>query len=157
VNSRVFEEARRLRQWQYISDNISEIVPYKGILRLLTSVHDKGIPISIVTNSPVKYCREIIRNLDMPIDYTVTYWDTKLHKPSPEPILLAIERMNDNQYPTISVGDDCNDIIASNRAGVISIAALWDASCPKELLQSRPTYVAYTIAELHDILIKLLN
>jgi len=48
----------------------------------------------------------------------VTYEDTKLHKPNPEPLLFAAERLNISPDKCLYIGDVESDFLASSAAGM---------------------------------------
>jgi pyrophosphatase PpaX len=51
--------------------------------------------------------------------------ETERHKPDPEPLLLAAERMNARPAETAYVGDSPFDIRAAKAAGMCAIAVTW--------------------------------
>jgi pyrophosphatase PpaX len=51
--------------------------------------------------------------------------ETEKHKPDPEPLLLAAERMGADPAQTAYVGDSPFDILAAKAAGMYSIAVTW--------------------------------
>jgi pyrophosphatase PpaX len=51
--------------------------------------------------------------------------ETEKHKPDPEPLLLAAERMNARPAETAYVGDSPFDILAAKAAGMHAIAVTW--------------------------------
>ena len=52
---------------------------------------------------------------------TISYQDTKRHKPHPEPLLLACKKLKVNPGDSVYVGDVENDIIAGKAAGMKTI------------------------------------
>jgi pyrophosphatase PpaX len=51
--------------------------------------------------------------------------ETKRHKPDPEPLLLAAERMDADPGETAYVGDSPFDIRAAKAAGMFAVAVTW--------------------------------
>ena len=125
VDSRVAEKYRNQRDWRKVFSLISQFELYEGMEEIFDILHQKGQKICIVTSSPESYCKAILKYFDLQVDYKVCYYDTKNHKPYPDPILKALELMNENENNVISIGDADNDIIASKKAGVTSCLALW--------------------------------
>lgn len=132
---------------------IPKFVPYQGISELLIALNERSIPICIATSSPSSYCDRVVKHFGWDVDCYVCYHDTKRHKPQPEPILLALEKLGVNKDFAISIGDHEKDILASKRAGVFSIGACWGCENQEPLLESKPDYICNNVEEL----VKLLN
>lgn len=58
-------------------------------------------------------------------------------------------RLAVSKEDVISAGDSYEDIIASRRAGVLSIACLWGANDKERLLKAEPDYLAGNISEVN--------
>ena len=125
VDSSVAEIYRRQREWQKVYSLIPNFTLYKGIGEVLDILRGKGEKICVVTSSPKKYCNAVLDYFGIEVDCTVCYHDTKLHKPNPEPIIKAMELLDETSQSIISIGDAENDVIASNAAGVTSCLACW--------------------------------
>ena len=89
--------------------------------------------------------------LDELLDTAICLEDTEIHKPEPEPILAALDRLQLSREEAAYVGDSCHDIIAGRRAGVKTVAALWGPLPRADLECEQPDYLAESINELLDI------
>lgn len=54
-------------------------------------------------------------------DVIIAYEDTAVHKPSPEPLLRAIEQLSLEPWEVVYVGDMEDDVMAAERAGCLSV------------------------------------
>ena len=63
----------------------------------------------------------------------ITSADTKKHKPSPDPILAAMKRMNAIPEKTVYVGDTINDLKAAHAAGIKFAGALYSSANPDNI------------------------
>ncbi len=63
----------------------------------------------------------VLFNLKKYFNVMITYQDTKNHKPHPEPILLACEKLDVIPNEAVYVGDVENDVIAGKAAGTKTI------------------------------------
>jgi HAD superfamily hydrolase (TIGR01549 family) len=99
------------------------VVAYKGIGDILSMAKYKNIKISIVSSSPLSYVHRVILHFRWEFDIMVSYHDTALHKPHPEPFIEASHRLKIVEKDCWAVGDHPNDIIASKRAGMFSVGA----------------------------------
>jgi pyrophosphatase PpaX len=75
-------------------------------------------------------------------DVLIAKEDTERHKPEPEPLLLALERLAAAPADAIYVGDSPFDIRAAHAAGVTAAAAAWGDIFPRDVLVAeRPQIV----------------
>lgn len=73
--------------------------------------------IGIVTSSPRHYAEKLLNYHNFEIPVISAYHDTLKHKPSPDPILNAMEKLGADSSKTIYVGDTEDDVQASILAG----------------------------------------
>ena len=154
IDSQRAEPFRKPGKWPSARKMIPELLPYEGIPDLLTELRRRGVPIAIVTSSPSSYCNPIVRHWGWIIDAQVCYHDTGSHKPHPAPILKALERLGLQSSEVVSVGDAAKDVVASRRAGVMSIGALWGSLEKEALIQAKPDLLCETVPELTRYLLE---
>jgi len=106
------------------SIDLTDIYPdtYDTIIDLRMDEADLGI----VTSNNVPHVRDILRKFDMQKDFfTVLVGNREAPnpKPSPEPILKALEMINyhGDKKDVCYVGDSLNDCLAAVNAGVVPI------------------------------------
>jgi phosphoglycolate phosphatase-like HAD superfamily hydrolase len=143
INSSLAEPNRQKRLWQTVYSQIPTFTEYEGIKNVLAHLRKNKIPYAIVTSSPAPYCKNVCAHWGFCQDYVVAYHDTKRRKPSPDPILLALEKMKAKPNQTLSFGDRDIDIIASNAAGVRSVACLWGSEEPESLKKANPNFIIH--------------
>ena len=81
--------------------------------------------------------------------------DTDLHKPDPEPIYEALDRLCVDVCDTddvIVVGDSPADVFAARNAGCKSIGAGWGTLDPELLHDSYPDHFAATPADAFEVI-----
>jgi pyrophosphatase PpaX len=82
-------------------------------------------------------------------DVVVGFEDTERHKPDPEPVLLAVEKLGGSPEEAAYVGDSPFDIGAAKAARVFAIAVGWGGIHPDErLLAQEPDAFVRTPEEL---------
>lgn len=155
INSKIAEANRNKRLWQSVYGQIPSFTAYDGMSDVLNHLKENKIPYAIVTSSPGTYCKNVCTHWGFCQDYIVAYHDTKKRKPAPDPILLAIDKMKAKAETSLSFGDRDIDIIASNAAGIKSVACLWGAEDEKSLLSAKPTYVIKTPMEIIPLIQKV--
>jgi pyrophosphatase PpaX len=147
---------QRYRAFQSLHlDRLTRV--YDGVPELLARLDALGHPLGVVTS---KADHLAIRSLEVVglasyIDVVIGADSTTRHKPEPEPILRALERLGALPAESVYVGDSPYDILAGNAAGVTTIGVTWGASAHAPLLAAAPTYMAATVAELTDTLSQL--
>jgi len=86
-----------------------------------------------------------IRNF---FDVIVTVEDSPEHKPSPAPVLTALEKLGRTREQTIFIGDSPFDIQSGNRAGVVTAAVSWGMASLSQLREHNPTLCIQSWPEL---------
>ncbi|NCT74069.1 MAG: HAD family hydrolase [Chitinophagaceae bacterium] len=152
IDSKIAEPYRRGSTWQKAYSLIPSFTEYKGMKAVFDYIHDRGFPYCIVTSSPSTYCNKVCSQWGFNPKYMVCFHDTKLKKPHPEPINLALSKLKAEPDQAISFGDKDSDIIASNAANVPSVACLWGAEDRVTLLSANPTYIVNNPIEIVAIL-----
>ena len=100
---------------------------YEGMRETLDLLRAQGFRIGIVTSKLNALARRGLTcaSIDDCFDCIVGCDDTTRHKPDPEPVLHALDRLGIRPARAAFVGDSPFDIAAGNAAGVYSVGALW--------------------------------
>ncbi|HET8678111.1 MAG TPA: HAD-IA family hydrolase, partial [Blastocatellia bacterium] len=92
-----------------------------------------------------------ICSLDGLIDEAVFLEDSDRHKPDPQPIHVALDRLGARADRAAYVGDSPHDIAAGRAAGVRTVAALWGPASRADLESAQPDWLAENLDSLLDI------
>lgn len=124
--------------------------PFDGTREVLAELRKRGYLIGVVTSKGRELGLRGLRlcGLDDLVDSSVFLEDTTAHKPHPEPILAALQKLNTEAELAAYVGDSRHDIIAARAAGVRTVGALWGPLPRTALEQESPTFVAESIIDL---------
>jgi pyrophosphatase PpaX len=118
--------------------------PFDGIFELLQELRRRGHRIGIVTAkrvSTVGLAFERLPWLGESIDVLIGAEDTERHKPDPDPVLEALDRLGARAEDAVYVGDSPFDIRAGKAAGALSIAVGWGGIHRDErLLEEEPDH-----------------
>ena len=131
--------------------------PYEGATEALTALRDTGHAIGIVTSKSVELSERGLAQvglLDL-VDTIVGADSTQRHKPDPEPVLVALERLGAAPGRAIFVGDSVHDMYAGNAAGVTTVAALWGPFTREQLAPSSPSVYVNHVGELPAFVARL--
>lgn len=131
-----------------IANHDAMVKPMPGAKELIHTLHKKGYKLGVVSSKKtdlVCHGLELFNLLDK-MDIVIGADEVKNHKPAPDGILLAKEKLSGNRVAY--VGDTLNDIKAGKAAGVKTIGCLY-IKHPEIMLEAEPDYV---INKLSDIL-----
>ncbi len=135
---------------------------YPGAVDLLTDLRDLGLPLGIVTNKGRSRTATDLDGLDgegtgrQLFAVIISTEDTALPKPSPQPILLALERTAWPAADTVYVGDGPHDLEAAQAAGTTFIGAGWGYYGEQALADAptkHPIEIATDVPDLHKRLV----
>lgn len=139
--------------YEHFEDYISL---FDGVENVIQKLSERGYKLGIVTSRMrrttmiglTKY------HLAQYFKTIVTADDCKEHKPHPEPILKALEKLGSQPEEAIMIGDSPFDINGARNANVKSALVSWSAH-PKEIIMNEnPNYI---INKVEDILVLIDN
>ncbi len=98
------------------------------VVEVLPRLRDEGRRLGIVTakrRATVQLAFDRLPGLEDTFDVVITSDDTERHKPSPDPILAAIDRLDASPADSAYVGDSPYDVRAAKAAGAYAVAVAW--------------------------------
>jgi len=147
------EEIERLidgyREFQHAHHD-DLVTCYAGIVDTVRALDDLGHPIGIVTSKsePMASRGLALVGLERFVDTLVGLESARRHKPDPEPVRVALDRLGLAPDEALFVGDSPHDMTAGRKAGVITVAALWGPFGRAQLATARPDYYIKAPREL---------
>ena len=131
-----------------------ELEACQGMEAALVRLHAEGRRLGIVTAK--RRSTAELAFASVPLGHlfeTVVGGDeTERHKPDPQPLLLAAERMGADPAQTAYVGDSPFDVSAAKAAGMFAIAVTWGRIHDRERLKrEEPDAIADSAEELLDL------
>ena len=114
---------------------------FDDVPEVIGHLKDEGLALGIVSTKFRYRIEEVLRRVDLlePFDVIVGGEDVQSHKPDPESLLTAIEKMNGSPSTSIYVGDSVTDAETAERAEVPFIAVLSGVT-PRESFESYPVF-----------------
>lgn len=132
-----------------------ELVCCPGIDELLVRLKEEGRRLGIVTakrRATVTLAFNVLP-LERFFETVVGGDETKSHKPDPEPLLLAAERLGVAPKDCAYVGDSPFDIRAAKAADMFAVAVTWGGIHEREKLEhEEPDAVVDNAEELYAVL-----
>ncbi|MEP7215766.1 MAG: HAD family hydrolase [Anaerolineaceae bacterium] len=128
--------------------------PFEGIEPVLEAFLEVEIPMAVVTSKDAWGATEELSRAGL-LRYfraVVGFDDTDLHKPDPEPIFTAMDRICiDDADDILFIGDSPADVWAARNAGCLSVAALWGTLDAELLLDAKPDHTVKSPTEIFAI------
>ncbi len=123
---------------------------YPGVRSTLELLKKNGIKIAIVTSKFLESANPSVEhfNLNPYFDVFISLDQVKHPKPDPEPVLLALKKLNSTDK-AIMIGDNPSDIQAGKNAGILTAGVAWSIKGKRVLLDEHPDYL---LENMHDIL-----
>jgi pyrophosphatase PpaX len=128
---------------------------FDDLLDVLPELRAGGRRLGIVTakrHRTVQLALDRFPELGEQFEVVVGHEDTERHKPDPEPVLAALERLGAEPADAAYVGDSPFDIQAAKAAGAFAVAVGWGGIHPDErLLEEEPDAFVRAPRELLDV------
>ena len=137
----------RIRYAVYHERWLAEIPGTRPMLEALLA---HGIHLGVVTSKKRVNAVQTLRDVGF-LDFLailVTEEDTTRHKPAPEPLLYALERLRLDPVDTVYVGDNPDDIHAARAAKMRCVAVAWSLRTREELSAAQPDLLIAVPGEL---------
>jgi pyrophosphatase PpaX len=127
--------------------------PFPGVLDTMRWARAEGFPTALVTSKGKGMTKRSLDHvgLGQSFDAVVTFEETTRHKPLPDPVFLALERLGASPDRALFVGDSPHDMHAGRAAGVKTAAALWGPFSRNELAVASPDFWMASFGELPDV------
>jgi pyrophosphatase PpaX len=132
-------------------DEMVQVFPY--VQEVMSALHGKGIQMGIVTSKVRLTTLQGLKlfGLEPYLSTIVTLDDVVKHKPHPESVLLALNRLGADPETTLMVGDSQYDILSARDAGVRSAGVAWSLKGEAFLRTFNPTYILQDMRDLLNI------
>ncbi len=128
--------------------------PFNGIPETIYEFRNNGFKTGIVTSKRMEMLKRGLKllNLENSFDVLIAAEDTKEHKPSPEPLICACERLNVKPCNTLYVGDSVFDILCAKNAGVKSCGVGYTLTETDKLYEAGMDFLVDDIPHLLKVL-----
>ena len=124
---------------------------FPGAKELLKKLNKKGYKIGVVSSKKNQLLAHGLEHFGLLeyVDIVVGADDVLNHKPAPDSLLFAKEKLNGKNV--LYVGDTLNDILAAKNAKMKSVGVLY-IKHPEIMLEAKPDYVISNLTELLKVL-----
>lgn len=114
--------------------------PYPGAREALLALRDEGVRLAVVTSKSRASAERGLALCGMEglFETMVCAEDAARPKPAPDPVQLALRRLDVPATAASFAGDSLHDLAAGRAAGVRTAACLWGPFAREELAPGRP-------------------
>ncbi|MRX72344.1 pyrophosphatase PpaX [Bacillus lacus] len=129
------------------------VTEYETVFETISALREKGYKLGIVTTkirTTVNMGLKLTK-LDQFFDVVVTLDDVKNAKPHPEPVQLALSKLNSSPEESIMVGDNHHDIQSGKSAGTKTAGVSWTVKGIDYLSKYEPDYMLNQMSDLLEI------
>ncbi|WP_432360584.1 pyrophosphatase PpaX [Sporosarcina sp. UB5] len=126
---------------------------FDGVSDTLQQLKNAGFKMAIVStkrNNMIMKGLELLSAGNL-FDTIVGLDDVQNAKPHPEPLLLAMERLNATPEETMMIGDNIHDILGGKNAGVRTAGVAWSVKGEQFIREQEPDFVLHHISDLLSI------
>lgn len=144
------EEGKKLFRTRYDKAHITGTFLLPEVLETLTALLDKGIPMSVASNKPSEYTRNILRHLDLERFFTYSFGPEHVQKTKPDPAMLRelMQRMKVEPPEVLYIGDMFMDIQTARNAAVDVAVIPSGGNTRDELASGSPDYLLDRLTEV---------
>ena len=130
---------------------------YDEVVETVDFLRAAGHPCAIVTSKTGWLARRGLEHVGLGhhFDVIIGCDSCERHKPDPEPVRLALERLGYEPHEAVFVGDSVHDMFAGKAAGVATVAALWGPFDREDLAAAQPTYWLERIRDLPTLISRM--
>jgi len=127
--------------------------PYEGAVEAVQSAAARGAKLAVVTSKSRRVSERGLKiaGFDGLFTFLVTAEDVTNHKPDPEPVQRALDRIEARPEEAVFIGDSPFDMEAGRQAGVRTAAALWGPFSRSDLAPHAPDHWLDHPSEIPDL------
>lgn len=131
-----------------------ELVP--GTVETLRALKANGLTMGLVTSKRLPIALQGLALFDLVpfFDVIVTMEDTSRHKPAPDPLQVALQKLGIEPSEAIYVGDAEVDMQAAHAAGMRRIWVKWGVGTPADLKEAKPDFIVGSMDEVVSLVTK---
>lgn len=130
------------------------VTAFPGIVELVRDLRERGVRTAIVTSKKTAPAEMNLRHVGLAphIDVVIGSDQVSAYKPHPETAHHALAALGaSSPARALVVGDASFDIDMGRSAGCDTCAVAWGAHDAESLRALRPTHLALSVAQLHEI------
>ncbi len=138
---------------------IGEVKAFPGLFELFQEIKKRGLLIALATSTKAQFVEDYLKRFKIKslVEAYTTVEEVTRHKPHPEVLLKAAEKINLKAEEAIAVGDSVWDIQAGRRGGFKVVALLSGGISKEVLMKEKPDWLFKDLIDLKENLELLLK
>ncbi len=130
-----------------------QVKPYPGIMKLLHSLKEHGIRVTVLSNKPHDQAVDVVESLfgKGMLDAVQGQTDAVPRKPSPIGAVRLMDRFHVSPEECLYIGDTATDMETGRNASIRTIGVLWGFRDREELTKSGASVLAEKPEEILEI------
>jgi phosphoglycolate phosphatase len=137
-----------------MGQHLDELRVFKGIDGMISSLHQQGFKISVVSSNTEENIRKVLKREAIEQYFSGVYGNVGLFSKS-RVFKTVLKDQKAAASDAIYVGDEVRDIEAAHKARLPVISVTWGYNGETILKKYKPTHLAHTTQELLEILQKV--
>lgn len=129
------------------------VVPYEGLVGILTKMKEDGLKLAIISNKPDDRTKDNIYGTYGKDFFDIVYGEMEgiPLKPDPGGILRVLDELGVKGEDTLYFGDSDMDMNAGRAAGCKTVACLWGYRPKEVLMKCDPDYVLEKVSDMDGL------
>lgn len=130
------------------------VTAFEGVADTLHRLHENGVKMAVVSTKKRDMVERGLRliGIDSYFETVIGLDDVTNAKPDPEPLILALERLDRTPEEALMIGDNFHDILGGQNAGVRTAAVAWALKGEDYLQTFKPDFMLHHMSDLYDVL-----
>lgn len=134
---------------RYSAHYADKTKPYDGIPELLSSLKSQGYKLSVLSNKPDKFTKELTEGFFPKVfDVVRGSVDGVPRKPDPTAELGILNDFGVMAGECLHIGDSDTDVLTAHNAGIKCVGCTWGYRPKETLEEAGADYIVETVAEL---------
>ena len=144
---------------EYLNGLNANFALYDGVADGIKKFKDLGIKMAVVTNKAEMFARPLIGYMGFNdcFDFVLGGEVIKERKPDPFPLLYVCQKLNVDPHAAVMVGDSDNDVLAGQRADMVTVAFTYGYNSGKDVRNCHPDYVFDKFDDFTALILSLKN
>ena len=148
------EEAMEVYDRIFKDNCTYKVVPYDGIVKLLTSLKERGIKLAVLSNKPDREVKSVVSKIfgEGIFDIARGQMEGVPRKPDPTAVFEIADKLGVSREEVVYIGDSDVDICTGINADVKTVGVSWGFRKREVLIEAGATCIIDKAEELLDLL-----
>jgi phosphoglycolate phosphatase-like HAD superfamily hydrolase len=138
-----WEKCFELYLQEYATRHAECLAPFPGIQATLDLLHDRAVPLAIVTGKTPRAVEITLGHIDIGRYFDAVETGSAAGGTKPVAIRKLVEKWRVPPGRTAYVGDASSDMEAANAVGVLAVGAAWSATADEAVLKGSGAHVLF--------------